>query len=372
MKSLSKRLRFDLSLLPDSERKRFYAFSCTKLQPAWTLLTFGMPALFVVGWLRDYSLFGAGAQSSLRLRLGLTVALLLVAAAMNLSGRRRHTEPLTVLYALLFATSIMILTVIEPAKLSLTHVTVMLTTIILLPYALRTGVAIGVILAMCVPLFVLLAYVQATKAMWLAHVLFVLTGIVIGIAQRNANLNATLKMFLHRQRLLKRLQTDSLTGLANRDGWDNVAARMHQQHGKAEKPLCVLYMDLDHFKAINDQHGHAAGDAILSKLGGVMRQHVRDEDFVARMGGEEFIVLLSNMCMEQACHVAERLRGTIESMPGEVPVTVSIGVAQVQPRESLASATHRADEALLHAKQTGRNRIVRASSVDVCTVSATR
>ena len=361
MKHLGKSLRFDLGRLPDSERERFYAFSYTKLRPAWTLLTFGMPALFVVGWLRDYSLLGAGAGPVLQVRLILTTALLTTAAAMSLSGRRRHTEPLAVLYALLFSVSIMILTAIEPAKLSLTHVSVMLMTIILLPYALRPGVVVGVVLAMCVPLFALLAYLQVSPGMWLAHALFVVTGIVIGIAQRNANLNASLDIFLHRQRLLKRLQMDTLTGLANRDGWDAMASHMHQQHGESDKPLCVLYLDLDHFKAINDRHGHAAGDSILRKLGEVMREHLRDEDLVARLGGEEFIVMLSNMSAEQARVVAERLRDAIESMEGEVSVTVSVGLAQVWPQESLESATHRADEALLRAKQTGRNRIVSAS-----------
>lgn len=358
MKYLVKSLHFDPGQLPDSERKRFYAFSYTKLRPAWTLLTFGMPALFVVGWLRDYSMLGDGAQPLLQVRLLLTVALLATAAAMSLSKRRRHTEPLTVLYALLFSMSIMILTAIEPAKLSLTHVAVMLMTIILLPYALRAGVVIGLILAMCVPMFALLAYMQVPSGMWLAHALFALTGVVIGIAQRNANLNASLEIFLHRQRLLKRLQMDALTGLANRDGWDAMASHMHQKHDESDTPLCVLYLDLDHFKAINDQHGHAAGDDILRKLGEVMRKHLREEDLVARVGGEEFIVMLSNMSADQARLVAERLRGAIESMGGKVPVTVSVGLAQVRPQESLESATHRADEALLRAKQMGRNRIV--------------
>lgn len=354
-------MRFDLGRLPVSERERFYAFSYTKLQPAWTLLTFGMPALFVVGWLRDYSMLGKSAQPLLQVRLLLTASLLAVAIAMNISGRRRHTEPLTVLYALLFAVSIMILTVIEPAKLSLTHVAVMLTTIILLPYALRPGVIIGVILAMCMPMFALFAYMQVSPGMRLAYVLFALTGIVIGIAQRNANLNASLEIFLHRQRLLKRLQIDTLTGLTNRDGWDAMASHVHQKHDESDKPLCVLYLDLDHFKAINDRHGHATGDAILRKLGEVMREHLRDEDLMARIGGEEFIAMLSNMSVHQARVVAERLRNAIESMEGEVPVTVSVGLAQVWPQESLESATHRADEALLRAKQTGRNRIVSAA-----------
>lgn len=369
MKSLSKSLRFDLGQLPDSERKRFYAFTYTKLRPAWTLLTFGLPALFVVGWLRDYSLLGESAHRSLHIRLALAVALLLAATAMRVSGRRRHTEPLTVVYALLFALSIMILTVIEPAKLSLTHVAVMLMTIILLPYALHAGVVVGVVLAMCVPLFVLLGYIHVSKGMWLAHILFVVTGIVIGLAQRNANLNATLEIFLHRQRLLKRLQTDTLTGLANREGWDAMAAHMHGLHHESGQPLCVLYLDLDHFKAINDRHGHPAGDAILRNLGEVMRQHLREEDLVARMGGEEFIAMLSNMSAEQAGVVAERLRYAIQSMPGDVPVTVSVGLAQVRPGESLVSATHRADEALLQAKQSGRNRIVTASGAGIPVIS---
>lgn len=124
----------------------------------------------------------------------------------------------------------------------------------------------------------------------------------------------------------------------------------------------MLLVDADHFKAVNDQHGHAMGDQVLQVLASVLQEGARDIDVAARVGGEEFAVLLADTDATSAAGVAERIRSQIaqaEAMP-VAAVTVSIGVATLQAQEQPDSLQHRADQALYMAKSQGRNRVVSA------------
>jgi diguanylate cyclase (GGDEF)-like protein len=349
-----------MSALSPAECRRFHAFTHAKLRGGVTLLTFSMPLLFAVGWIRDYAVLGPTAHTTLLVRLCLILTLLGLAALLRRCDFSRISELIGIAYALTFGTAIAVLTALEPAKLSLTHVAVMLTTIILLPNCVRRSTAIGVALGLCVPMFVLLLYLGAPRGLWIAYLLFSIAGILIGAVQRSATLHATLDIFIHRQRLLRRLHQDSLTGVANRDGWEARSARLHREHEASGRPLSVIFFDIDHFKHVNDQHGHATGDAVLQRVSTLLKQHLRGHDVVARVGGEEFVALLSDTEVEDAHRVAERIRRAIEALSDPVRVTVSAGVTQAFPAESLETATQRADAALLRAKQAGRNRIMRA------------
>jgi len=120
-------------------------------------------------------------------------------------------------------------------------------------------------------------------------------------------------------------------------------------------------MDVDHFKSINDRHGHAAGDRVLAAIGSIGRSAVRAGDYIGRMGGEEFCVMLPGASLREAQDVAERLRSLIADMGGgELPdVTVSLGVASGQADDpNVAALIARADAALFHAKRAGRNRTI--------------
>ncbi|MEO8297773.1 MAG: tetratricopeptide repeat-containing diguanylate cyclase [Burkholderiales bacterium] len=164
---------------------------------------------------------------------------------------------------------------------------------------------------------------------------------------------------------------DSLTGLLNRRGLEERLAALGQPGG----PLTVLMVDVDHFKRVNDVYGHAVGDAVLERLGQLLRAHLRPEDVLARFGGEEFTLLLSGLDTEQALEVCERLRVSVECedwshlglQEGEL-VTVSIGFSQAAPwtletgPPELASLVTPADEALYRAKRNGRNRVEAASA----------
>lgn len=164
------------------------------------------------------------------------------------------------------------------------------------------------------------------------------------------------------ERLSELAHTDALTALYNRRAYDQELAREWRRVQRNGAALSVLLIDADHFKSINDQHGHAVGDRVLQALAALIQRSAREIDVAARIGGEEFAVLLSDTGATSALNVAERIRSQIaqsDTMP-VTGVTVSIGVATLAAEESAASLQHRADQALYMAKSQGRNRVVSA------------
>ncbi|WP_404301756.1 diguanylate cyclase [Alicycliphilus denitrificans] len=162
------------------------------------------------------------------------------------------------------------------------------------------------------------------------------------------------------------VRSDELTGIANRRGIMEVLQRHQAQAGRSGRPLCVALLDVDHFKRINDQHGHDSGDRVLRTLGALLTAHTRAIDSVGRYGGEEFLLAMPDTTAAQAREALERLRARVEStawagiFPGASGVTVTIGAAVCQPDESVESAIRRADAALYEGKAAGRNRVVLA------------
>ncbi|MGM0526140.1 MAG: GGDEF domain-containing protein [Pseudomonadota bacterium] len=163
----------------------------------------------------------------------------------------------------------------------------------------------------------------------------------------------------HRQadELEKLSRTDALTGAANRRYLDEELAREMARADRLGSPLTLGFLDLDHFKSFNDTFGHAAGDALLVELVNRWRGILRNSDLLARIGGEEFVVLLPSTDAAKAQHVLERLR---QSVPLEQ--TCSGGITQLEPGDSAASFMARADKAMYTAKRDGRNQVVFVSS----------
>ncbi|QIB05838.1 diguanylate cyclase [Pseudomonas fluorescens] len=155
---------------------------------------------------------------------------------------------------------------------------------------------------------------------------------------------------------------DPLTGLPNRAAWSERLEHevgQWQQHGNS---LLLAMLDLDHFKRINDNYGHLAGDRVLKLIASVLRKRLRGGDFIARFGGEEFVLLVPDTPLAAGAKLAEALRLAIEACPfhfkGEpVTVTVSIGLTAFKPGEHSDSVFKRADQALYRAKNAGRNRV---------------
>ncbi|MEP7243403.1 MAG: GGDEF domain-containing protein [Gammaproteobacteria bacterium] len=162
--------------------------------------------------------------------------------------------------------------------------------------------------------------------------------------------------------------TDSLTGLRNRRGFDHDAGVLQKQYGTLAT-CALLFIDVDRFKEVNETYGHVLGDKVLGAVGEVIRSSIKGRDVAARMGGEEFAVLLPQTTLSGAQALAEQLRqaiakGRVRRPEGEPigNVTISIGVAHCKPNETLESLLTRADAAMFAAKEAGRNLVRTATS----------
>jgi len=160
--------------------------------------------------------------------------------------------------------------------------------------------------------------------------------------------------------------TDSLTGLANRKTIINELERLLQQPQK-HHPVVAIMADIDHFKEVNDTHGHLVGDKVLAEVANRIRSALRDFDEVGRYGGEEFLLVLNGANLTTSNNIAERIREHVASQPinlqgQEIQASISLGVAAAHPGEITDSVLARADKALYAAKAAGRNCVVIADA----------
>jgi len=169
----------------------------------------------------------------------------------------------------------------------------------------------------------------------------------------------------YQQNLFRAANIDGLTQLYNKKYFIDVLSKEFSFSRRTKQPLSLLMIDVDHFKRINDTHGHMAGDLVLKSIGQYLLQHLRLENIACRYGGEEFAIILRNVPGDLAEHIAERLR---KAMEGEkvlyrntpIQITISIGIATFDTNnfETIEDFIRKADEHLYEAKQTGRNRTV--------------
>jgi diguanylate cyclase (GGDEF)-like protein/hemerythrin-like metal-binding protein len=159
--------------------------------------------------------------------------------------------------------------------------------------------------------------------------------------------------------MARRADTDVLTGVANRQGFNEVMSREFARARRFRHPLSIVILDLDHFKRVNDQHGHPAGDQVLVATARLLSTRVRESDLVARWGGEEFAVIASVTDAAGAARLAEKLRALMEvtHLGPAGDVTGSFGVSEMRPDDTVESMLERADEALYAAKAGGRNQV---------------
>jgi diguanylate cyclase (GGDEF)-like protein len=181
------------------------------------------------------------------------------------------------------------------------------------------------------------------------------------VAREFSDLNK--KMTRSREKYKRLAHEDRLTGLDNRALFDRTIREWFDQARLGKKPLSLIFIDIDHFKKVNDTYGHAQGDEALKAVAQLIRTALRKEDMVARYGGEEFVALCFGMSSDNAWAAAESLRNLVErATPGilRFPITVSAGIAtfpeHCQKGEDLLRF---ADQALYHAKSSGRNRVVK-------------
>jgi diguanylate cyclase (GGDEF)-like protein len=188
-------------------------------------------------------------------------------------------------------------------------------------------------------------------------------GLLVRLAKRlRSNNDAVQESIVLRRQFEQAALSDALTGFRNRRWLDQTLPRIVQRHLHAAEPLCIAMMDIDHFKQVNDAYGHAAGDAVLLQVGRLVRANLRPADSAARIGGEEFVLILPQTLLPGAISAVERLREAIagaafryERRP--LPqVTVSLGLVALEPGANAGKLLAQADVALYAAKQSGRNR----------------
>ena len=181
-----------------------------------------------------------------------------------------------------------------------------------------------------------------------------------GLLLKGYRMDFAIAAFQMRNRLRLQAVTDGLTGLINREGWNREAAAAYMSAHEGEQPLSFAFLDIDHFKAVNDTHGHDAGDRVLQALGRILHERMGCDCISARLGGEEFVMLFMGCA---PARVEDRIRRVREEFEREaalldIKVTVSAGVAHRRSAEPMDRHLRRTDIALYEAKRTGRDRLV--------------
>lgn len=195
---------------------------------------------------------------------------------------------------------------------------------------------------------------------------------IAGVLESNMRLEEDLQYTRHRMeeqaqeidRTRREARTDALSGVANRKAFDEKLQFLLTNWKRQREPFALVLADVDHFKWINDTHGHPAGDRVVTHMGEFLRGFVREGDFVGRYGGDEFAFLLPHVDLEAARKIAERLlqavarNNFVVGVTNErVAITLSVGVATVRPDDTPESLISRADTAVYHSKRAGRNQV---------------
>ena len=188
--------------------------------------------------------------------------------------------------------------------------------------------------------------------------LYTLTTIGFGLLLGGYRTDFAVVTFRIRQRLHRQATTDELTGLLNRAGWNREATEAYGAAVSRGRAISFAFFDIDHFKRVNDTHGHDVGDRVLQRLGQIIRERLGARAIAARLGGEEFVVLFTDQPPEAIEGYVQRVRAEFEDAARDVGATVSAGVAHRQTAESMGQHLRRADVALYEAKAAGRDRMV--------------
>jgi diguanylate cyclase len=180
-----------------------------------------------------------------------------------------------------------------------------------------------------------------------------------------ASVDETRQLRRELHRLHSEVLTDPLTGLCNRRGLDPAFAEIHRRAMETGGTCSTILIDVDHFKRVNDNYGHSFGDAVLKNVAATLRRRARSEDVVARLGGEEFLIVLPDTTTEAARQLAEDMRSTVErgelrqrgSQEVIAKITISAGVTGMRAQDTPANMITRADSAMYRAKSRGRNQV---------------
>ncbi len=231
-----------------------------------------------------------------------------------------------------------------------------------LPLLVGPGSALGGLAACTAMVAGVLWQAQAPDGETLAFAAWFATSAVAGLVLRRARANLAIRLDREVESLWQRAVSDGLTGLLNRQGWMNLAGAALAEAVRDGRQPAVLFIDVDHFKRTNDAHGHLAGDELLRMLGRVIEERLGPGELAARLGGEEFAVLVPDADVPRAAAFARRLADGYRERARDFGSTLSIGVTLHAPGDLLNDLLARADAALYAAKRNGRDQVVFADS----------
>lgn len=224
----------------------------------------------------------------------------------------------------------------------------------------------GIAMALCtagpiVALFIAPEPAAAVHHAWVGLALYLPISVAGAAVINRYLLRAMARHFAAETQLAERANTDHLTGMLARQRFFELGSFAVERAQHHAEPLCALYLDVDHFKTINDAWGHAAGDAALITLSNALASVLRPNDLFGRLGGDEFAVLLPGCGLADALAVVERIKTAVATVTASEipmgPLTISVGVAPLQPGQDLARLLADADTGLMDAKRQGRNRV---------------
>jgi diguanylate cyclase (GGDEF)-like protein len=365
---------FALPAMSDEERKAFRAAQ-SEARDGLVVPTVIMAVVMIagfIGWdlMRDPGQFDLAA----RFRLGGAVVVLLVLVVVRYATRLTFRGQAFVMYVTVYAYQASIGWALGPSSwLQMPGLLmVMFFGVLALPRATDSLVNV-VLAAISVPIVLPRAPTQADVIYDLAHF-----GTVVALVWAACALleRMSAQSFTYRGRLQLEASTDSLTGLNNRREFESGMVREMERARRMGVPLSLAIIDIDFFKRINDRHGHDAGDTVLREVAQCLLSHIRKSDLLARIGGEEFALVMLGTQPPGAWVVLERLRSAVEGLHiptgGEiVRCTISMGMTdRVESDRDWATLYKRADTALYCAKEGGRNRVVEAPPAVVESVTA--
>lgn len=346
----------DLGTLPPDMRDGLIAAQVDATRPAFTAIVgVGGLVLLLAGVLE-----AAGATSGIGYGAGLTIAAALGVIAIAVALWRLQKWPARLTLALLAtATTGVFLSVPLPGIPVDVHARVGLFNLIpigllaLLVRRLATWLLVAVILL--VALLRVVMHGAPPGGPWL-YWLYTAAIIAFGLLLRGYRTAFAVEAFRARHQLWEQANTDALTGVFNRAGWNRMVVLHYHAAVQAGRPVSLAFFDVDHFKRINDTWGHERGDEVLQALGRVLHARQDDRVWAARMGGEEFVVLLVDTPPDAVARFCHRVRESFAEAIGGIG-TLSAGIAHRMEGETLAQHLHRADAALYQAKRLGRDRV---------------
>lgn len=328
-------------------------------------------ALMLVAALSYLAAIGVGALMRdspvpLWLRMAPAPLLLLVALATGRVRQPRLLSALTLLCVLLLEIGINLGSIGHPQAHAWVPPGLLLPVATSVLWMGRWDFLVAMTLCALGPLPILL-FGTADSQLLVQYLVYMAIAVALAAVLRAFMAGTLFAQFRLEQQLREQASIDGLTGLLQRNRFLELARAALAELRRQQQPACMLFLDADHFKQLNDQYGHAAGDAALVALASTMRRQLRPGDLIGRIGGEEFAMLLPGNSLEQACRRAEQLCQSMrEILRPDGPLTTSIGIAECSQdcSDDIETLLARADQAMRQAKREGRDRVV--SSPDRC------